>query len=194
MNLDRLDRRQLEEIILNPPDVEAEALHCSEDFATQLLPSATEGRSTRIRHVLAAAHELLVRIAAQSMAGRHLLDSPTAAKDFAKVLLAGAEREIFVVIFLDAQMRVIATEEMFTGTLAQTSVYPREVVRRALHHNAAAVLCAHPHPSGIAEPSRADEHLTQSLKVALALIDVRLVDHLVVAGTTCVSFAERGLL
>jgi DNA repair protein RadC len=194
MNIDKLDRPQLEEILLNPPDVEPEALRCSDAFATGLLPPAAGARSTKVRHVLAAAHELLVRIATQAMAGRCLLDSPTTAKDFVKVLLAGAERESFVVIFLDAQHRVLAAEEMFAGTLAQTSVYPREIVRRALHHNAAAILCAHPHPSGLAEPSRADEFLTTSLKVALNLVDVRLVDHLVVAGSTCVSFAERGLL
>jgi DNA repair protein RadC len=98
------------------------------------------------------------------------------------------------VLFLDSQHRLLALEELFTGTLTQTSVYPREVVLRALHHNAGAVVLAHNHPSGVAEPSRADEFLTQTLKSALALVDVRVLDHLVVGQGRVVSFAERGLL
>ena len=194
MDLALLDRLQLEAIILEPPTVEAEQLRCSEQLAVELLPPAADARATRLRHVLAAAHELLVRIASQAMTGRSLLDNPALVKDFVKVLFAGAERETFVVIFLDTHMRVIATEEIFLGTLTQTAVHPREVVRRALHHNAAAAICAHPHPAGDLEPSRADEHLTQSLKAALSLVDVRLVDHIVVAGSSCISFAERSLL
>jgi DNA repair protein RadC len=194
MNFAMFDRIQLESIILEPPAVEAEPLRCSEDLVVELLPPAADARATRLRHVLAAAHELLVRIASETMTGRSVLGSPTLVKDFLKILLAGAEREAFVVIFLDAQMRVIGTEEVFSGTLTQTAVYPREIVRLALHHNAASVICAHPHPSGEAEPSRADESLTHSLKAALDLIDVRLVDHIVVAGSACTSFAERGLL
>ena len=104
------------------------------------------------------------------------------------------EHEVFVCVFLDSQNRVIACEELFRGTLAQTSVYPREVVKAALAHNAAAVIFAHNHPSGVAEPSRADELLTQALKQALALVDVKVLDHFVVAGAGAVSFAERGLL
>lgn len=99
-----------------------------------------------------------------------------------------------MVLFLDAQHRVIAFEELFAGTLTQTSVYPREVVRRALGHNAAAVILAHNHPSGVAEPSRVDEQLTRALQTALGTVDVRVLDHLVVAGTRIVSFAERGLI
>ncbi len=97
-------------------------------------------------------------------------------------------------LFLDHQHRLLAMEELFRGTLAQTSVYPREVVKRALALNAAAVVLAHNHPSGVAEPSRADEHLTQSLRSALALVDVRVLDHFVVGAADVVSFAERGLL
>ena len=97
-------------------------------------------------------------------------------------------------LFLDAQNRVIATEELFRGTLTQTSVYPREVVKRALHHNAGAVIIAHNHPSGVAEPSHADETLTQALRQALALVDIRVLDHFIVAGSGVLSFAERGLL
>jgi DNA repair protein RadC len=97
-------------------------------------------------------------------------------------------------VFLDAQNRVLAVEELFRGTLTQTSVYPREVVKRALHHNAAALIFAHNHPSGIAEPSRSDEALTQALKHALALVDVKVLDHFVVGAGAAMSFAERGLL
>ena len=102
--------------------------------------------------------------------------------------------EVFVAMFLDAQNRVIETEELFRGTLTQTSVYPREVVKRALHYNAGAVILAHNHPSGVAEPSHADETLTQALKQALALVDIRVLDHFIVAGSSVLSFAERGLL
>ena len=125
---------------------------------------------------------------------RCVLDSPALVKNYFKVHFACAERETFVVVFLDSQMRVIATEELFAGTLQQTSVYPREVVKRALHHNAGGVIFGHPHPSGQCEPSRADEFLTQTLKSALSLVDVRVLDHMVVAGANCTSFAERGLL
>ena len=103
-------------------------------------------------------------------------------------------RLIFLVLFLDAQNRVIESEEMFRGTLAQTSVYPREIVKRSLFYNAGAVIFSHCHPSGVCEPSHADETLTQALKTALALIDVRVLDHFIVAGTGILSFAERGLL
>jgi len=102
--------------------------------------------------------------------------------------------EVFVCLQLDAQHRVIAIEELFRGTLTQTSVYPREVVKAALRVNAATVIFAHNHPSGVAEPSHADEILTRSLKSALALVDVQVLDHFIVAGTRIMSFAERGLL
>jgi DNA repair protein RadC len=101
---------------------------------------------------------------------------------------------VFVVVLLDSQNRVLATEELFRGTLTQTSVYPREVVKLALRHNAAAVILAHNHPSGVTEPSRADELLTTALKQALALVDIKVLDHLVVTAAAALSFAERGLL
>ena len=122
------------------------------------------------------------------------LASPAAVRDYLRLLLHDRPHEVFVCVFLDSQQRVIACDELFRGTLAQTSVYPREVVKAALAHNAAAVIFAHNHPSGIAEPSRADELLTQSLKQALALVDIRALDHFVVAGSALVSFAERGLM
>jgi DNA repair protein RadC len=122
------------------------------------------------------------------------MSSPQAVKDHLSLHLGVLEHEVFCVLFLDAQHRIIELRQMFRGTVSQTSVYPREVVKEALSLNAAAVVLAHNHPSGLAEPSRADEFLTQSLKTALALVDVRVLDHFVVAGADCVSFAERGLL
>lgn len=122
------------------------------------------------------------------------LTSPKAVRDYLRLLLQGKAHEVFVGLFLDAQNRVTASEELFRGTLTQASVYPREVVKRALHHNAAAMIFAHNHPSGVAEPSHADETLTQALKAALALVDVKVLDHFVVGSGACVSFAERGLL
>jgi len=122
------------------------------------------------------------------------LASPEAVRNYLRLLLHDRPHEVFVCVFLDSQHRVLACDELFRGTLAQTSVYPREVVKAALAHNAAAVIFAHNHPSGIAEPSRADELLTQSLKQALTLVDIRALDHFVVAGSALVSFAERGLM
>jgi len=112
----------------------------------------------------------------------------------ATTLDADSEHEVFVASFLDRQNRLIAAEELFRGTRAQTSVHPREVVKAARKHNAAAVIFAHNHPSGVAEPRRADELLTQALKQALALVDIRTLDHFVVAGASVTSFAERGLV
>lgn len=122
------------------------------------------------------------------------LTSPQVVRDYLTLLLAEEDREVFVCLFLDAQNRVIEAENMFYGTLTQTSVYPREVVKKSFLHNAAAVIFAHNHPSGVPEPSKADQHLTDALKAALSLIDVKVLDHFVIAGNQIVSFAERGLL
>lgn len=122
------------------------------------------------------------------------LNSPRAVRDYLQLLLGTRQQEVFMVLFLDTQHRVIASEEMFHGTLTQTSVYPREVVKRALAHNAAAVILAHNHPSGVAEPSQSDRLLTDALKQALALVDVRVLDHFVVALGKTLSFAEKGLI
>lgn len=146
------------------------------------------------RAELQAVLELARRALAAEMAQRPVFDSPQAVRDYLKLQLADLAHEVFAVLFLDAQHRLIAYEPLFRGTLTQTSVYPREVLKRALDHNAAAVLLAHNHPSGVAEPSRADEYLTQTLKTALALVDVRVLDHFVVGRGELVSFAERGLL
>ena len=122
------------------------------------------------------------------------LSSPQTVRDYLRLKLQGREHEVFVGVFLDAQNRVLHVEELFRGTLTQTSVFPREIVKQALHCNAAAVIFAHNHPSGVAEPSRADEALTQTLKHTLALVDVKVLDHFVVGGDSAMSFAERGLL
>jgi len=138
------------------------------------------------RAELLAVLEIARRALAQQLEAGTVFDNPAAVKD--------RPQEVFAVMFLDAQHRLLALEEMFQGTLSQTSVYPREVVKRALALNAGAVILAHNHPSGLAEPSRADEYLTQTLKSALALVDVRVLDHLVVGRGVVTSFAERGLL
>jgi DNA repair protein RadC len=148
-------------------------------------------------HVSDSDDELIARaleVLSRRMRTGSALLSPRDVKDYLHLKLAPREHESFTVVFLDAQHRVIDCVEMFRGTLSQASVYPREVVKEALHLNAGAVILAHNHPSGMAEPSRADEFLTQTLKSALALVDVRVLDHLVVATGGCVSFAERGLL
>jgi len=122
------------------------------------------------------------------------LAAPDAVKDYLRLKLAPKDHEVFAVVFLDCQNRVIVTEEMFRGTLTQTSVYPRELVKAALMHNASAVILAHNHPSGTTAPSRADEMLTQTLKTSLALVDVRVLDHLIVTVSDVLSMAERGLM
>jgi len=122
------------------------------------------------------------------------LSSPKTVREFLRLTLRSQDKESFLGIFLDAQNRVLAVDELSSGTLTQTSVFPREVVKRALKSNAAAVVFAHNHPSGLAEPSRADEVLTQALKQALALVDVKVLDHFIVGGSNAMSFAERGLL
>jgi DNA repair protein RadC len=123
-----------------------------------------------------------------------VLTSPGKVRDYLRMTLGHLPHEVFLALFLDSQNRLLAAEELFRGTLTQTSVYPREVVKRGLALNAAAIIFAHNHPSGVAEPSRSDELLTASLKQALALVDVRVLDHLIVAASQMVSLAERGLI
>ncbi len=143
---------------------------------------------------LAAVLEMARRCLGEELRAGAALNSPAAVRDYLRLALSSREHEVFVALFLDAQHRVIVAEELFRGTLTQTSVYPREVVKVALRRNAAAVILAHNHPSGIAQPSQADELLTRSLVEALALIEVKVLDHFIIAGHQTLSFAERGLL
>ena len=163
---------------------------------SELLKEAEVSNDVRPEAVvkLDAAKELIRRSLAESMRHRDALESIAAVRDYLRLTIGRRDYEVFMVLFLDTKHRVIAPEEMFRGTLSQASVYPREVVKRSMAHNAAAVIFAHNHPSGVAEPSAADEAITQALRNALALLDVRVLDHLVVAGNEIVSFAERGLL
>ncbi len=146
------------------------------------------------RAEVAAVLEIARRVLAQQLAERPLFDSPQRVKDYVALHLRPLTHEAFAVLFLDASHRLLQLELMFHGTLAQTSVHPREIVKRALALNAAAVVLAHNHPSGAAEPSRADELVTQGVRAALQLVDVRVLDHLIVGAGTVMSFAERGLL
>ena len=146
------------------------------------------------RAELVAVLELSRRALAEQLKAREVFSSPEAVKHYLQLHLSRKPHEVFAVMFLDAQNRLIAMEELFRGTLTQTSVYPREVVLRALHHDAASVVLAHNHPSGTVQPSRADEALTQTLRAALALVDVRVLDHVIVAPGDALSMAERGLL
>lgn len=144
---------------------------------------------------LKASFELARRALSQEMQIRDSFTSPGRVRDWLRLKLAQRPQEVFMALWLDAQNRLIKADELFTGTLSQTSVYPREVVKAALANNAAAVILAHNHPSGTAEPSSADEMLTRNLKSALTLVDVRVLDHFIVAGNAQpLSFAERGLL
>ncbi len=146
------------------------------------------------RAELLAVLELARRAAQQQLRERTVLDAPATVREYVQLHIGQRPYEVFAVLFLDSQHRLLALEELFRGTLSQTSVYPREVVLRALHHNASALILAHNHPSGSVEPSRADEALTQTLKAALALVDVRVLDHIIVAPGQALSMAERGLL
>jgi DNA repair protein RadC len=152
------------------------------------------GRPARVRRRVALAMEVVRRGMAQGLSGTRLLDSPDAVRDFLRLGIGLRPYEVFGVMFLDSQHRLLAFEEMFRGTVSQTSVYPREVVRRALEFNASAVVFAHNHPSGSVAPSVADRKLTSALRDALALVDVRTLDHLVVTRQRVFSFAEAGLV
>lgn len=143
---------------------------------------------------LSIARELLLRDLAGKMQARPIMSSPKVVREWLKLRYAEVEHEVFIVLYLDVRSRLIEAEELFRGTLTHTSVYPREVVKSALARNAATVILAHNHPSGSAEPSAPDLALTSALKAALSLVDVRIVDHFVVAGNGVLSFAEKGLL
>ncbi len=165
-------------------------LHTTADDLKQVKGLGGPAKRTELVAVL----ELARRAMAQQLKEREVFSSPGAVKHYLQLHLAAKDHEVFAVLFLDAQNRLLAMEELFRGTLTQTSVYPREVVLRALKHGSAAVVLSHNHPSGTVQPSRADEALTQTLKAALALVDVRVLDHVIVAQGEALSMAEKGLL
>jgi len=162
--------------------------------ATEHDLSQVHGIGTSKYVQLQAIFEMSRRALSEELQQRDVFKSPQAVRDYLVLKLGSLTKEVFLVLFLDTQNRLLASEELFSGSLSETSVYPREVVKRALHHNAASVIFAHNHPSGIAQQSQADELLTKQLKQALALVDVRVLDHFIVAGNSTLSFSERGLL
>ncbi|MBK6008650.1 DNA repair protein RadC [Ramlibacter ginsenosidimutans] len=165
-------------------------LYASVDEVADVRALGGETRRTELLAVL----ELARRAVGEQLSAREVFSSPDAVKQFLQLHLARVPHEVFAVMFLDAQNRLIELEVMFRGTLTQTSVYPREIVKRALHHESAAVVLAHNHPSGTVQPSRADEALTATLKQALSVIEVRVLDHVIVAPGTACSMAESGLI
>ena len=182
------------------------ALHLARELLARFgrvsrLLSATHGEFDEVSGVgsakyaqIAAVMELARRALAEEMKARDCLTSPAAVRGYLRLHMQDLGHECFFCVFLDAQNRVIAAEELFRGTLTQTSVYPREVVKHSLRHNAAGVILAHNHPSGVAEPSVQDQALTRTLAEALGLVDIKVLDHFIVAPGACLSFAERGLL
>ena len=166
------------------------ALLAADQAQLEDIPGLGAAKFAQIQAVL----EMSRRALRETIDRGNALSSPQSVRDYLRLKLQGRPHEVFAAVFLDAQNRVLAVEELFRGTLTQTSVFPREIVKRALHFNAAAIIFAHNHPSGVAEPSRADEALTQTLKHTLALVDVKVLDHFVVGGDAAMSFAERGLL
>ena len=162
----------------------------SDQAAFSAFPGMGPAKFAQLQAVL----EMSRRALSEEMRAGDALNSPGAVRDWLRLKLSGLPHEVFLAVFLDAQNRVIEAEELFRGTLTQTSVYPREIVKRALARNAAGVILAHNHPSGVAEPSQADRWLTDQLKAALGLVDVKVLDHFIVAGGAGLSFAERGWL
>ena len=155
---------------------------------------AIKGLGPAKRAELLAVLELARRALAEQLKERPAFDHPQAVKDYLQLHLGAKKHEVFAVLFLDSQHRMLALEELFRGTLTQTSVYPREVVLRALHHHARAVVLAHNHPSGTVQASRADTALTQALQSALSLVDVRVIDHIIIGTGQSLSMAEKGLI
>ncbi len=154
------------------------------------IPGMGVAKYTQLQAVL----EMARRALSEELKNENAMNSPELVRNFLRLTLANKQHEVFIGIFLDAKNHTIATEELFSGTLTQTSVYPREVIKRVLHHNAAAMIFAHNHPSGVAEPSHADKMLTLSLKQALAMIDVKVLDHFIIGNGTAMSFAEHDLI
>ena len=191
--LQRLSDRDLLRNVLEE-DVLDRVTSLAQAFGLQLVETDLRDGDGFTNYRLMCARELLSRAIHEQMQARPMFDSPNAVREFLRLKLGGLSCECFWVLFLDSQNRLIKAEEMFRGTLTQTSVYPREVVKRCMELNAASLVLSHNHPSGVCQPSRADEHLTQSLKAALSLVDVRVLDHIIVSDSGCLSMAEMGLV
>ncbi len=168
-------------------------LHDASSIDHRVEESAPHTAWGAARFRLDSARELVKR-ALEERLHREAMFSPGAVRDYLRAAMSALRFEVFMVLFLDGQNRLIASRECFRGTVSQTSVYPREIVKMALEYNCSAVIFAHNHPSGVAEPSHADRTLTDSLRQALALVDVRVIDHLIVGCGTTLSFAEQGLM
>ena len=206
MGAQALSDAELLAIFLRVGVVGKSAVDLARDLLTQFgnlnaIFSASENELSQVRGIgtskyvqLQAIFEMSRRALSEQLQQQDVFNSPAQVRDYLCLKLGSLKREVFLVLFLDAQNRLIGSEEMFSGTLTQTSVYPREVVKRAMHFNAASVILAHNHPAGFAKQSQADELITGQLKMALALVDVNVLDHFIVAGNTTLSFTERGLL
>ena len=194
MNPTTMSRTELVHVLLgNGTEPEQPSItHVSD--APARYPLSQQEPCSLLERKLSAARELLLRDLRATLCTGSVFQSPHAVHEWLRLHCAQLEHEVFMVLYLNVQNQMIDIEEMFRGTLTQTSVYPREIVKSAIQHNAADIVFAHNHPSGNIHPSRADEALTQTLKAALALVDVRVLDHFIVAGEHTVSFAERGLI
>jgi len=206
LGAEALSDAELLAIFLRVGVVGKSAVDLARDLLTQFgslnaIFSASEQELSQVHGIgaskyvqLQAIFEMSRRALSEQLQQKDVFKSPKQVHDYLVLNLGNLKKEVFLVLFLDAQHRLHASEKMFSGTLTETSVYPREVVKRAMHHNAAAVIFAHNHPSGIAKQSQADELITKQLKQALALVDVKVLDHFIVAGNHTMSFVERGLL
>ena len=206
LGAEALSDAELLAIFLRVGVVGKSAVDLARDLLTQFgslnaIFSASEQELSQVHGIgaskyvqLQAIFEMSRRALTEQLQQKDVFESPKQVHDYLVLKLGNLNKEVFLVLFLDAQNRLQASEQLFSGTLTETSVYPREVVKRAMHHNAAAVIFAHNHPSGIAKQSQADELITKQLKQALALVDVKVLDHFIVAGNQTMSFAERGLL
>lgn len=193
MDLCRLSAAQLEALVLDPPAAECE-LRSFDPGLAGLLPGGDGERCCRLRHVLCAAHELLVRVAHQSVLGRQLLDEPARVRTFLRVHFTGADRQTLLAVFLDSRMRVIAAEDMFAGSTHRMTVYTREVVKRALQLGCAAVITAHNRPgSDDPTPAAGEVDGLHTVRAALACVDIQLLEHYVVAGMEVVAAFEPAL-
>lgn len=190
--LQRLPDRELLQHVLGE-DVLEHITSLAEAFGLQLGDEARKA-SGRESYRLLCARELLSRALVEQLQARPVLGDPAAVKEFLRLKIGGLAYESFWVLYLDAQVRLIRAEEMFRGTLTQTSVYPREIIKRSLQLNAASVIFSHNHPSGASHPSRADEALTSNLRAGLSLVDIRVLDHIIVGGTDTCSMAAMGLM